>query len=77
MKIAAVETHVDHRRQGLAAAVVHAAGRHAIDQLRVVRLVIAADHDGNAIGIYRRLGVTDTERHNQLERRPNDWQDEG
>jgi ribosomal protein S18 acetylase RimI-like enzyme len=72
-----VETHVDHRRQGLAAAVVHAAGRHAIDQLRVVRLVIAADHDGNAIGIYRRLGFTDTERHNQLERRPNDWQDEG
>ncbi|HXH77370.1 GNAT family N-acetyltransferase [Nocardioides sp.] len=71
-----VETHVDHRRQGLAAAVVHAAGRHAVDQLRVQRLVIAADHDGEAIRIYRRLGFTDVERHTALERRPEAWQDE-
>lgn len=71
-----VETHTDHRRRGLAAAVVHAAGRHAVDQLRVQRLVIAADHDGDAIRIYRRLGFTDLERHTTLERRPDAWRDE-
>lgn len=71
-----VETHTDHRRQGLAATVVHAAGRHAVGQLRVQRLVIAADHDGDAIRIYRRLGFTDVERHTLLERRPQSWLDE-
>ena len=71
-----VETHADHRRQGLAAAVVHAAGRHAVEQLRVDRLVIAADHDGDAIGLYRRLGFADVERHTTLERRPDSWRDE-
>ncbi len=68
-----VETHADHRRQGLAAAVVHAAGRHGVEQLQVQRLVIVADHDGDAIRIYRRLGFVDSERHTTLERRPEDW----
>ena len=57
-----VETHPDHRRQGLAAAVVHAAGQHALDRLGVRTLVIVADTDGEAIGIYRRLGFADAER---------------
>lgn len=68
-----VETHPDHRRQGLAAAVVHAAGEHALATYRIEVLVIAADTDGDAIRIYRSLGFTDVERHNTLERRPGTW----
>lgn len=70
-----VETHPDHRRQGMAAAVVHAAGSHALASLGTRTLVIAADTDGDAIGIYRRLGFADVERHNTLERRPQAWAD--
>ena len=68
-----VETHPDHRRQGLAAAVVHAAGEHALATYGIEVLVIAADTDGDAIRIYRSLGFTDVERHNTLERRPGTW----
>ena len=68
-----VETHPDHRRRGLAAAVVHAAGQHALDRLGVRTLVIVADPDGDAIGIYRRLGFADAERQLMLERRSGDW----
>lgn len=68
-----VETHSDHRRQGLAAAVVHAAGQHALAAYKLESLVIAADTDGDAIRIYRGLGFTDFERHNLLERRPQEW----
>jgi ribosomal protein S18 acetylase RimI-like enzyme len=67
-----VETHPDHRRRGLAAAAVHAAGRHALDHIGVRTLVIVADDDGEAIGIYRRLGFADTERQLMLERRQGD-----
>ena len=68
-----VETHPEHRRQGLAAAVVHAAGEHALTTYGTEVLVIAAETDGDAIGLYRRLGFTDAERHNTLERRPDTW----
>lgn len=68
-----VETHPDHRRQGLAAAVVHAAGEHALAAYRIEVLVIAADHDGDAIRIYRSLGFTDAERHLTMERREGAW----
>ncbi|HEX5918900.1 MAG TPA: GNAT family N-acetyltransferase [Nocardioides sp.] len=67
-----VETHPDHRRKGLAAAAVHAAGRHALEHLGARTLVIVADDDGEAIGIYRRLGFSDTERQLMLERRHGD-----
>lgn len=68
-----VETHPDHRRQGLAAAVVYAAGQHALAAYRLEMLVIVADHDGDAIRIYRGLGFVDTERHLTMERRPDQW----
>jgi ribosomal protein S18 acetylase RimI-like enzyme len=64
-----VETHPEHRRQGLAAAAVHAAGRHALERLGVRTLVIVADDDGEAIGVYRRLGFADSERQLMMERR--------
>lgn len=64
-----VETHPGHRRKGLAAAAVHAAGRHALEHLGARTLVIVADDDGEAIGIYRRLGFADTERQLMLEKR--------
>ena len=44
-------------------------GQHALDQLGVRTLVIVADTDGEAIGIYRRLGFADTERQLMLEKR--------
>ncbi|MBC2931707.1 GNAT family N-acetyltransferase [Nocardioides sp. zg-1228] len=64
-----VETHPEHRRKGLAAAAVHAAGRYALDRLGARTLVIVADDDGEAIGVYRRLGFADVERQLMLERR--------
>ena len=68
-----VETHPEHRRQGLASAVVHAAGEHALAAYKIEKLVIVADHDGDAIRIYRNLGFADVERHCTLERRPAEW----
>ncbi len=68
-----VETLTDHRRRGLAAAVVHAAGQHALDRLGVRTLVIVADTDGEAIGIYRRLGFADVERQLMMEKRSGEW----
>lgn len=68
-----VETHPDHRRKGLAGAVTYAAGRHALDHLGVNTLVIVADTDGEAIGLYRRLGFTDAERQLMMEQRSSEW----
>ena len=68
-----VETHPDHRRKGLAAAVTHAAGQHALDHLGVSTLVIVADTDGEAIGVYRRLGFSDSERQLMMEQRSAEW----
>lgn len=68
-----VETHPEHRKQGLAAAVVFAVGEHALTAYKLETLVIAADTDGDAIRLYRALGFTDVERHCTLERRPAAW----
>lgn len=68
-----VETHPEHRRRGLAAAVVHGAGWHGLDHLGVRTLVIVADTDGEAIGVYRRLGFEDLERQLMMERRSGEW----
>lgn len=68
-----VETHPDHRRQGLAATVVHEAGRTALAAWEAPTLVIVADTDDDAIRIYRRLGFEDAERQFTLERLPGQW----
>lgn len=68
-----VETHPDHRRQGLASAVVHAAGEHAIAAYRIDTLVIVADHDGDALRLYRSLGFADVERHLTMGSQPDGW----
>lgn len=68
-----VATRPDMRRQGLAAGVVHAAGRHAFDELGVERLVIVATDGGPATEIYRRLGFVDSGRMVGMEARPAGW----
>jgi ribosomal protein S18 acetylase RimI-like enzyme len=65
-----VETRPDARRRGLAGALVHAAGEHAVRERGARRLVIVADPDGPAIGLYRSLGFTEVERQVQLLRPP-------
>lgn len=56
-----VETHPAHRRRGLASALVSADGLHALGALGARLLVIVAEPDGPAIGIYRTLGFVDVE----------------
>ncbi|MDZ5660887.1 GNAT family N-acetyltransferase [Nocardioides sp. S-58] len=68
-----VETHPDHRRRGLAAATVHAAGAHAREQLGARTLVIVADADGDAIRVYRSLGFAETEQQLMMEKRSGAW----
>ncbi len=65
-----VETDPAARRTGLAGAVVHHAGRHALALPGVERLIIVADPGYHAIGLYRALGFTDTERQVQLQAAP-------
>ncbi len=64
-----VETHPDARRQGLASALVRHAGEIALGA-GARKLVIVADPDYHAIGIYRSLGFVETETTVQLTRRP-------
>jgi GNAT superfamily N-acetyltransferase len=68
----AVETHPDHRRKGLASAMLVAAADVALNRLGAKTLVIAADPDYVAIDLYRALGFTDSERQVQLQRAPTD-----
>ncbi|HXH79729.1 GNAT family N-acetyltransferase [Nocardioides sp.] len=70
-----VETHPDHRRRGLAAAVVYAAGTHALEDLAIGTLVIVADDDGEAVRVYHRLGFVESERQLMLEQRSGAWAD--
>ena len=56
-----VKTHPEARGQGLAGTLVHAAGRHALDEMGAETLVIVADPDYLAIRIYRSVGFDDTE----------------
>jgi ribosomal protein S18 acetylase RimI-like enzyme len=65
-----VETHPDHRRRGLAGTLAHHAGCYGLDQLGAETLVIVADLDYLAIGIYRDLGFVDSETQLQAERAP-------
>ena len=63
-----VETHPQFRRRGLAGTLVVQAGRYAADRLAATRLVIVAETDGPAIGLYRSLGFGDAELQVTLER---------
>ena len=51
-----VQTHPEHRGQGIASAVLVAASRHAATHRLARRLVIVADPTGPAIRLYRELG---------------------
>ena len=65
----AVETHPDARRRGLASALVHRAGEAALAR-GATTLVIVADPEYHAIGIYRALGFAGSETQVQLTRVP-------
>jgi ribosomal protein S18 acetylase RimI-like enzyme len=65
-----VETHPDHRRRGLAGLLVFRAGAHGLTMRGVARLVIVADPEGPAVGLYRTLGFAGDDRHVELVRTP-------
>lgn len=61
-----VETHPAGRRRGLAGTLVHAAGLHGLRHLGARTVVIVADPDGPATGLYQSLGFVGTERQVEL-----------
>lgn len=65
-----VSTHPAWRRRGLCSALVHAVCRHAFERLGLQTLVIAADPDDVAIGLYEALGFQRGDDCRQLERPP-------
>ena len=64
-----VETHPDFRRQGLCRALVHKACTHGFAQMGWHTLVMGADPDDVAIGIYRQVGFQQHDTLWLLERR--------
>ena len=64
-----VETHPGFRRQGLCRALVHAACTHGFAQMGWHTLVMGADPDDLAIGIYRQVGFQQHDTLWMLERR--------
>jgi len=58
------------RRRGVCGTLVHAAARHALDELGVTRLVMVADPDDVAIRVYRSVGFEAAERQASLYRFP-------
>ncbi len=67
-----VKTHPDARGRGLAGTLVHRVGRYGFDELGAHTLVMVADPEYLAIGVYRSVGFADTERQLQAERKPAD-----
>jgi ribosomal protein S18 acetylase RimI-like enzyme len=65
-----VATHPHARRRGLASAVVHHAGTHALTSMGADRVVIVAESDGPAIRLYRALGLEGEEHQTELGRTP-------
>ena len=54
-----VMTDAAYRRRGIAGALLRYAGHHALSALGARTLVIVADREGPAIGVYCRAGFTD------------------
>jgi GNAT superfamily N-acetyltransferase len=65
-----VDTHPEHRNQGLAGTLVYQAGQYAREDMAARALVIVAEPVGPAIRIYRSVGFRDTETQVQLHREP-------
>lgn len=64
----AVETHPEYRRRGVASAVVHAAAHHAFTQHGCARVLLEAEPDGPALGMYTALGFREIGRIHALVR---------
>jgi ribosomal protein S18 acetylase RimI-like enzyme len=67
-----VETHPDHRRQGVCATLFHHAATVGLTRSGIERLIVVAIDDGPAINIYRAVGFTDAGRQYGLYRTPAD-----
>lgn len=67
-----VSTHPEWRRRGLCSALIHAVCRHGFEAMGLASLVILADPDYVAIGLYEALGFQRTGSNWHLERRPPD-----
>lgn len=65
-----VSTHPAWRRRGLCSALIHAVCRHGFGAMGLESLVIIADPDDVAIGLYESLGFVRDHRLWYLERRP-------
>jgi GNAT superfamily N-acetyltransferase len=65
-----VETRPQARSRGLAGTLVHAAAQWAADAFGTTTLVIVADPEYHAIGLYERLGFSATQIQIGFERRP-------
>jgi ribosomal protein S18 acetylase RimI-like enzyme len=66
----AVDTAPTHRRRGIARRLVHDAAQDAAARFGLSRLVIVADADYHALGLYESLGFRRRERVSSLCRRP-------
>jgi ribosomal protein S18 acetylase RimI-like enzyme len=62
-----VDTHPEHRNQGLAGTLVYKAGQYAQQEMAARTLVIVADPAEPAIRIYRSFGFRDAETQVQLQ----------
>ena len=58
-RLQSVETHPAHRRQGACSALIAAAGLHALQEWGCQTVHLAADGDGPARALYRRLGFAE------------------
>jgi GNAT superfamily N-acetyltransferase len=56
-----VQTHPDYRRRGIAGTLVYEAGRYAIRQFGLEKLVIVAEADSTPSRLYQSLGFRQTE----------------
>lgn len=57
-----VVTHPSHRRKGICRSLTYYAARYAFEHIGAARLVVIAEQEGDAKGIYEQLGFTETER---------------